>query len=161
MEASDLLSYAERAGFHLHHPGCAVHLGAHPPIGTARRSGGGALLAHSAFARGSQWAASRDLELTPQASPTTTSIPRPLGPVEEYQVEAGDTLGLIAEEYDVSVEDIMRVNQITDPNSLAVGMVLYIPLQGDDVPTVTARPSLPPQVSSTPSGPPVEARGDH
>jgi LysM repeat protein len=98
------------------------------------------------------------VELTPQSSPTPTEIPRPLGPVEEYQVEFGDTLGLIAEQYDVSVEEIMQVNQLTDANSLAVGMVLYIPLKGENAPTVTPRPSLPPQVSSTPSGPPQEAR---
>lgn len=97
-------------------------------------------------------------ELTPQASPTNTAVPRPIGPVEEYEVEFGDTLGLIAERFDVTVEEIMRVNQISDPDSLAVGMVLYIPLKEGDLPSPTTGPTATPQVTSTPSSPPQEAR---
>jgi len=112
----------------------------------------------SAYPAGAGGTPAPTLDLTPRASPTYTAIPRPLGPVEEYQVEFGDTLGLIAERYDVSVEEIMRVNQISDPNSLAVGMLLYIPLNEEDLPSPTTGPTATPQVTSTPSGPPQEAR---
>lgn len=97
---------------------------------------------------------------SPAASATPTTKPSPIGDVEEYQVESGDTLGLISERYGVSVEELMRVNQLSDPNSLAVGMVLYIPVTPEAKPTDTPGPTktpVPPG-STTPSSPPQEAR---
>jgi LysM repeat protein len=87
---------------------------------------------------------------TPQPIAQGTQTPTPgedlLKNVEEYQVQFGDTLGLIAEKYDVQIEDLLRVNQINDPNSLSVGMVIYVPLPPDkiptDTPTLTTTPNL-------------------
>jgi hypothetical protein len=92
-------------------------------------------------------------------TPTATTRPIPIGNVEEYEVESGDTLGLIAEKYDVSVDDIMQVNQITDPDSLSAGMLLYIPV-GGIIPTTTPEPTNTPAptTATTPSGPPQEAQ---
>jgi murein DD-endopeptidase MepM/ murein hydrolase activator NlpD len=81
--------------------------------------------------------------------------------VEEYQVEAGDTLGLISEQFGIPVEEIMRVNQLNDPDSLSAGMVLYIPVTPDAEPTQTKAPATNtpgPAGSTTPSSPPREAR---
>jgi len=99
------------------------------------------------------------LATLPNPTPTETTFVIPQN-VEEYEVEAGDTLGLIAEKFDVSVEDITKINQIKDPNSLAVGMLLYIPGPGGVAPTLAATPTNTPVLgpTGTPSGPPVEAR---
>jgi murein DD-endopeptidase MepM/ murein hydrolase activator NlpD len=85
----------------------------------------------------------------------------PIGNVEEYQVEYGDTLGIISERFDVPVEELMHINQISDPNSLSIGMVLYIPVTPEAVPTQTPAPATNtplPAGSITPSNPPQEAR---
>jgi LysM repeat protein len=98
------------------------------------------------------------------AKPSTpTETPEPTMPenVEEYEVQSGDTLGLIAEKYDISVNELMRVNAIKDPNSLSVGMVIYVPLPADKIPTATPKPtstSTPVVSGSTTSSPPQEAR---
>ena len=47
------------------------------------------------------------------------------GPV--YIVQAGDTLSSIAVRFNVSLDDLMKANNITDPNVLAVGQQLTIP----------------------------------
>ena len=44
-----------------------------------------------------------------------------------YEVQAGDTLYLIALRFDVSVDDLVEANQITDPNVLSPGTRLVIP----------------------------------
>lgn len=44
-----------------------------------------------------------------------------------YTVASGDTLGAIANRFGVTVEDLVAVNGIADPNLLAVGQVLAIP----------------------------------
>lgn len=47
------------------------------------------------------------------------------GPV--YIVQAGDTLSSIASRFNISVNDLMTANNITDPNLLAAGQQLLIP----------------------------------
>ncbi len=93
--------------------------------------------------------------LEPARNPTPTQVEN----VEAYEVLFGDTLGLIAEKFDVSIQELLDVNQIPDPNSLPVGMVLYIPITPEVLPTSI---SLPTETSSptllvTPSGPLREA----
>lgn len=43
-------------------------------------------------------------------------------------VEFGDTLGSIAEEYNVDIETLLRVNGLTDPTALGVGQQIFVPL---------------------------------
>ncbi len=97
-----------------------------------------------------------------QASlPTSTPEPEIPQNVELYQVESGDTLGLIADKFDVSIEELVKLNQLTDANSLSVGMVIYIPKeQSEALPTLTAQPTrtaAPTAGSGTPSAPLPEA----
>lgn len=47
-----------------------------------------------------------------------------------YVVQSGDTLGGIAERYNVPVEKLMVANNLTDPNLLHPGETLVIPLEG-------------------------------
>jgi LysM repeat protein len=93
-------------------------------------------------------------------TPNPTVRSSPIGNVEEYQVEYGDTLGIISERFDVPVEELMRINQISDANSLSVGMVLYIPVPPEAQPTQTPAPATntPLPGSAIPTNPPQEAR---
>jgi D-alanyl-D-alanine carboxypeptidase len=75
---------------------------------------------------------------TPTVSPTssgghrltvTPSVHSPTpAPLEAlYVVQAGDTLGVIADRYGVSLDLLMQANGITDPATLQIGDVLTIP----------------------------------
>ncbi len=54
-------------------------------------------------------------------------LPTPRQESDEYVVQAGDTLGDIAQRYGISMQDLMLANNITDPNALDIGMVLKVP----------------------------------
>jgi LysM repeat protein len=56
---------------------------------------------------------------TPTPGPTTTS--------RSHTIQAGESLSGIAYEYDVSIEDLMRANDISDPDTIYIGQVLIIP----------------------------------
>ncbi len=76
-----------------------------------------------------------------QGDPVTPSTTAQ-GPVEpaatvalqRYQVQAGDTLAAIAAVYGITVEEILAVNEIDNPNVLRVGQVLTIPLPDESQP---------------------------
>ncbi len=65
-----------------------------------------------------------------------TATPDPDAP-PVYVVAAGDTLGKIATEFDVPLEDIMMANGLTNPNIINVGQSLIIPVGGLTPPTDT------------------------
>jgi LasA protease len=46
---------------------------------------------------------------------------------QSYFVQSGDTLGGIAQRFNVSIEELTQANNITDPNSLEIGQLLTIP----------------------------------
>jgi LysM repeat protein len=54
---------------------------------------------------------------TPTATTTTTTAQEG----EYYVVESGDTLGSIAERYDTTVDELVRLNPGVDPVALRVG----------------------------------------
>jgi len=93
--------------------------------------------------------------VTPSPKPTTTT----------YIVQAGDSLSGIAFQFDVSVEDIIRANGLTDADLLFVGQELIIPIGGlpetpaftpIPTPTETPIPFEPPTPLST--GTPLAAQ---
>jgi LysM repeat protein len=61
-------------------------------------------------------------------STTTPSIPTPvrLSGVITHTVKTGETLGIIAGIYGVTVEDIMASNRLDDPNLVEIGQKLRI-----------------------------------
>lgn len=63
-------------------------------------------------------------------TPTVMWTPTPLAAtiLERYTVRSGDTLGAISARYDVSVDELMRLNGLTNPNALQLGQVLKIPV---------------------------------
>ena len=79
-------------------------------------------------------------ELVPRMRPAGVELltPTPDAPrvlptertdAEQYIVQPGDTLGSIAQTYNVSLEALMQANGLTDPNLLDVGQALTIPVQ--------------------------------
>ncbi|MFO7169234.1 MAG: LysM domain-containing protein [Chloroflexota bacterium] len=67
---------------------------------------------------------------TDTAAPTDTPAPTATPTVEpfvEHVVVEGDILYTIAQRYGVTIEEILAVNSIPNPNSLRVGEVLRIP----------------------------------
>lgn len=76
----------------------------------------------------------RKLNLSGEPIPFPTPIPadKQYTPAElasfmKYTVQAGDTLGGIAEKFGVTVEELTSVNAIADPSVISVGWVLIIP----------------------------------
>jgi len=92
---------------------------------------------------------------TPQPAVLSPTLPAPrLSPSPAptptvYVVQAGDTLGTIAQRFGVTVDVIMAANGITNPNLVSVGQSLVIPVPGYVPPT--APPSTP---SLLPTNPP-------
>ena len=79
---------------------------------------------------------------TPPAVVYVEGGPGPTGPgAGTYTVQAGDTLFDIALHFEVSLEELMEINEITDPSTLSVGQTLVIPGQESSVvPEGTATP---------------------
>lgn len=83
------------------------------------------------------------------AEPTSAPLPTQT----TYIVQPGDTLGAIAQRYELAVEDIMAANGLTDPNTLALGQVLLIPVPGSPAAAPTEAPlptTAPPLATATP-----------
>ena len=66
--------------------------------------------------------------LTPTISPTNTPVPTntPTA-VRSHLVQAGETLGQIAERYGTTVEALARVNELEAPYIIYQGQVLIVP----------------------------------
>jgi len=69
---------------------------------------------------------------SPSVAPTSTATVSPSATpaASSYVVVAGDTLLAIAERHGTTVEALLALNQLTDPDSLAIGEVLYLPALG-------------------------------
>jgi LysM repeat protein len=69
------------------------------------------------------------VESAPTELPEATTVPIPdeSGP-ETHIVAAGETLGQISGRYDITIEEIMSANGMSNPNFLSVGQELIIPL---------------------------------
>lgn len=66
----------------------------------------------------------------PTATPTLTPVPTPVVtpvPPRTYTVVAGDTLALIAQRFGTTVDALLALNDIDDPNTISVGQVLVLP----------------------------------
>ncbi len=64
---------------------------------------------------------------TPTVPPTPTPTPPPTPTPKTHRVRPGDYLSVIAEFYGVTMDEILSLNSIPDPNSLLVGQVLILP----------------------------------
>jgi LysM repeat protein len=81
------------------------------------------------------------------AANQATSAPTPAEPTV-YIVQPGDTLSSIARKYDISLEDLMRANDIANPDYVQLGQELKIPIGG--LPVDTPTPTIVPSPTETP-----------
>ena len=93
----------------------------------------------------------------PQQELISTNTPEPDNGPLIHIVQAGDTLGTISQLYDVSLDDIMAENGLTNANIISVGQQLIIPIGGvsTPVPPPTAVPEeavLPTPIATEPVG---------
>ncbi len=66
-------------------------------------------------------------ESAPTGLPNAGSLPEPGPPPPVYVVQRGDTLSSIAARFGCTLDELIRVNGIADPNALQVGQELQIP----------------------------------
>jgi len=95
------------------------------------------------------------------ASEESSKATETLVPLQPYIVQKGDLLSQIALRYGVSTEDILRANDMTDPNTIYIGQRLLVPiaplptetpvLPPTEIPTSTPRPSITPTPTATPT----------
>lgn len=110
------------------------------------------MLATATSAAATAPAATAQAVITASAPPPATEEPASSEVV--HVVQAGETLGTIAEQYEVPWEDIAEFNQLDNPNILAVGTELVIPIGG--LPTPTVEPTPEPTSAEPPTPIPTE-----
>ncbi len=75
-----------------------------------------------------------ELNMIEVAPPASEPVVEYTGATTTHVVESGQELALIAREYGVSMDDIVQMNAITNPDLLYVGQELTIPAAGPYVP---------------------------
>ncbi|MCC7451146.1 MAG: L,D-transpeptidase family protein [Anaerolineae bacterium] len=65
------------------------------------------------------------------------------GPRTKYTVERGEELAIIAKKFNVSITDIVKLNNLSNPDQIYPGQVLIIPAPGVWVPTQKDAPPAP------------------
>lgn len=80
------------------------------------------------------------------AKPKSAPAPKPadVGGSGTYEVRAGDTLGVIAGRFGVTLADLVEVNAIEDANLIYPGQILAIP-SAEPAPPPVVVPSAPPE----------------
>lgn len=69
------------------------------------------------------------------------SIPASLRAETQYQIKQGDTVYSIARQYNLSAQEVLRVNNISDPTEIGIGTSLVIPgVDASLLPATTAPP---------------------
>lgn len=105
-------------------------------------------------------------EAPPEGAPTSEGVeaePTASGPVI-HTVVAGDTLGNIANQYGVSVDDIAAANDLANVHTLDVGQQLLIPIGGfvpddeEEPPAATDEPPAGEEPPPAATQPPAEER---
>ena len=89
--------------------------------------GGVALAVVTVAACGTTDEASRET-LPPMVTTTSTTTTSTTVPQDRfYTIERGDTLAVIAAKFGVTVQSVIDLNQIENPDSIAAGQVIEIP----------------------------------
>ena len=90
-------------------------------------------------------------DLPTVVAPTNTPTPSPTSQVIVHVVKRGETLGAIARQYNVTVDAIVRANNIANPSLIYPGQKLNIPVSGQALPTNTPRPTQTGSPAKTPT----------
>ncbi|MCA9934450.1 MAG: LysM peptidoglycan-binding domain-containing protein [Ardenticatenaceae bacterium] len=84
-----------------------------------------------------------------QAEEEPSATPEPEDELPVHVVRSGDTLMSISQFYDIPMDDLIAFNNLDNPNLLAVGQELVIPVNG--IPTPTPPPTATPEPNVLPS----------
>lgn len=84
-----------------------------------------------------------DLDMITVDPPTTNSRGVDTSARTTHVVQAGQELALIARDYGVDMQDILALNNISNPDLLYVGQELIIPASGEYEPTQADAPAAP------------------
>ncbi|MCY3806098.1 MAG: LysM domain-containing protein [bacterium] len=68
-----------------------------------------------------------ELPSSPPATPATTTTTRNIGDPLIYTINPGDTLFGIARQFGVSLDDLVALNNIENPDNIRAGDQLFIP----------------------------------
>ena len=82
------------------------------------------------------------LSVSPTPADTPTPAPTATPAFIIYTVKSGDTFGIIADDFGVSINELMQINGYTDPNSLGVGENLQIPIVTKAPPQVSGEVTI-------------------
>ncbi|MCE2531531.1 MAG: LysM peptidoglycan-binding domain-containing protein [Acidimicrobiia bacterium] len=63
----------------------------------------------------------------PPTTPATAQPARELGSQHVYEIQSGDTLFSIAQQFGVSLDDLVALNNIENPDNIRAGDQLFIP----------------------------------
>ncbi len=77
--------------------------------------------------------------LEPSLTSEPSETPTATGPIT-YVVEEGDSLASIADQFGVSIDQLIAANNLVDPSNIGVGSQLIIPDPDSDLPTETPLP---------------------
>ncbi len=75
--------------------------------------------------------------------------PQPAATYATYTVQRGDSLSIIAAQFNTSYITLMQLNGIADPNFLAVGQVLQVPAPAGAPAPTTSSPAVPAEPVTT------------
>lgn len=96
--------------------------------------------------------------------PTNTPPPDPTLALRPYQVEPGESLSEIAQLFDTSVDQLLEVNNLSNPDQIRSGMILKVPISGAAAGEDQGQPQDNEQVTRQPgptaTAPPVPESSD-
>jgi LysM repeat protein len=95
---------------------------------------------------------------TPAASatPAPASVATTAGSAKTHEMQPGETLTKVASEYGVSIAELEKVNNITDPKKIRAGTVLTIP-EGGAGPAAASTPAAQTTTAVAPAATPAAA----
>jgi len=82
--------------------------------------------------------------------PTRTPIPEPTLGLRPYQVGLGETLSEIALLFGVSVDQLLEINDLSNPDELSTGMILNVPISGTNAQEMVGQAQADSQLESQP-----------
>jgi len=96
-------------------------------------------------------------EATVESSPAPVAVSTPVRPTTTYYtVQAGDTLWAIAGRFGVTIQSLVEVNELSDPERLQAGQEIVIPTASD-----MATDEPPPQEASLGESGSLESQREH
>jgi LysM repeat protein len=118
----------------------------------ARGHSYGVIKSHILEVNWTNWGKLTDIEYIVENKAETVVPDVPTEKTTNYTVKAGDTLSGICGRYGVNMDDVVRWNNISNPNIIHVGQVLSLVGEVNNVVTLTVNANSGLRLRSTPNG---------